>query len=75
MRAYLGMLKAAARSEVPPPILSATAQVTRFPAICRGCSFPTIPSQQNTFTGKLTQAMLARVLGEIRRFLEKDSST
>ena len=32
------------------------------------------PSQQNTFTGKLTPAMLARVLSEIRRFLEKDSS-
>jgi uracil-DNA glycosylase len=28
------------------------------------------PSQQNTFTGKLTQAMLARVLRDIRRFLE-----
>lgn len=28
------------------------------------------PSQQNTFTGKLTQAMLGRVLRAIRRFLE-----
>jgi uracil-DNA glycosylase len=27
------------------------------------------PSQQNTFTGKLTQAMLARVLKDIRRYL------
>jgi uracil-DNA glycosylase len=27
------------------------------------------PSQQNTFTGKLTQSMLARVLRDIRRFL------
>lgn len=27
------------------------------------------PSQQNTFTGKLTKAMLARVLRDIRRFL------
>jgi uracil-DNA glycosylase len=33
------------------------------------------PSQQNTFTGKLTQAMLSRVLRDIRRFLEKDPST
>jgi uracil-DNA glycosylase len=33
------------------------------------------PSQQNAFTGKLTQAMLSRVLRDIRRFLEKDSST
>lgn len=29
------------------------------------------PSQQNTFTGKLTEAMLANVLRAIRRFLEK----
>ncbi len=29
------------------------------------------PSQQNTFTGKLTEAMLAAVLRQIRRFLEK----
>jgi uracil-DNA glycosylase family 4 len=29
------------------------------------------PSQQNTFTGKLTEKMLASVLREIRRFLEK----
>lgn len=32
------------------------------------------PSQQNTFTGKLTQAMLSRVLRDIWRFLERDSS-
>jgi uracil-DNA glycosylase len=32
------------------------------------------PSQQNTFTGKLTQAMLSRVLRDIRRFLERDAS-
>jgi uracil-DNA glycosylase len=30
------------------------------------------PSQQNTFTGKLTQKMLRRVLAQIARFLEKD---
>jgi uracil-DNA glycosylase len=29
------------------------------------------PSQQNTFTGKLTEAMLAKVLKDIGRFLEK----
>jgi uracil-DNA glycosylase family 4 len=29
------------------------------------------PSQQNTFTGKLTKAMLAKVLKDIRRFLER----
>jgi uracil-DNA glycosylase len=32
------------------------------------------PSQQNTFTGRLTQAMLSRVLGDIRRYVGKDSS-
>jgi uracil-DNA glycosylase len=31
------------------------------------------PSQQNTFTGKLTEAMMARVFGDIRTFLESDS--
>jgi uracil-DNA glycosylase len=31
------------------------------------------PSQQNTFTGKLTERMLATVLADIRRFLEKDA--
>jgi uracil-DNA glycosylase len=33
------------------------------------------PSQQNTFTRKLTQAMLSRVLRDIRRFLDTDPST
>jgi len=32
------------------------------------------PSQQNTFTGKLTEAMLARVLRGVRRFLEKSAT-
>jgi uracil-DNA glycosylase len=41
-----------------------------------GADFPRIfcsyhPSQQNTFTGRLTEAMLAGVLGDIRRFLEE----
>ncbi|HEY6442471.1 MAG TPA: uracil-DNA glycosylase [Candidatus Acidoferrales bacterium] len=31
------------------------------------------PSQQNTFTGKLTEAMLANVLQDIQRFLKKKS--
>ncbi len=33
------------------------------------------PSQQNTFTGRLTQAMLARVLTDIRQYLGMDPST
>jgi uracil-DNA glycosylase len=32
------------------------------------------PSQQNTFTGKLTPAMLAKVLRDIRKFLERKDS-
>jgi uracil-DNA glycosylase len=74
MRAYLGLLKS--RGEIQ----SAAA----FP-FGHGASYalpnnlPRLfvsyhPSQQNTFTGKLTQAMLSRVLRDIRRFLEKDSS-
>lgn len=31
------------------------------------------PSQQNTFTGKLTEAMLRSVLDEIRQFLKEDA--
>ena len=33
------------------------------------------PSQQNTFTGKLTDAMLVRVLLNIRRFMEQEKTT
>lgn len=29
------------------------------------------PSQQNTFTGKLTDAMLLKVLRDVREFLER----
>jgi uracil-DNA glycosylase family 4 len=73
MRAYLGLLKN--HGQIP----SAAA----FP-FGHGASYllsgdlPRLfvsyhPSQQNTFTGKLTQAMLARVLQDIRRFLKKDA--
>src|SRR5271170_6150626 len=75
MRAYLGLLKS--RGEI--------ASAAAFP-FGHGASYalpgdlPHLfvsyhPSQQNTFTCKLTQAMLSRVLRDIRRFLEKDSST
>ncbi|HXA78754.1 MAG TPA: uracil-DNA glycosylase [Candidatus Acidoferrales bacterium] len=74
MRAYLGLLKS--RGDIQ----SAAAFPFR-----HGASYalpgdlPRLfasyhPSQQNTFTGKLTQVMLSRVLRDIRRFLEKDSS-
>ena len=72
MRAYLGLLRD--RGLIP--------SVARY-RFAHGASYalpgnlPRLvasyhPSQQNTFTGKLTPTMLARVLGEIRRFLERD---
>ncbi|HKV04977.1 MAG TPA: uracil-DNA glycosylase [Candidatus Acidoferrales bacterium] len=74
MRAYLGLLKE--RGEIQ--------SVAAFPfrhgeSYNLGSVLPRLfvsyhPSQQNTFTGKLTQAMLARVLRDIRRFLEGASS-
>ena len=74
MRAYLGLLKE--RGEISRP--------SAFP-FRHGASYeldrslPRLfvsyhPSQQNTFTGKLTAAMLARVLRDIRRFLQRSLS-
>jgi uracil-DNA glycosylase family 4 len=69
MRAYLGMLKE--RGEIN--------SLAKFP-FRHGASYrlpgelPRLfasyhPSQQNTFTGKLTKAMIVRVFCDIRRFL------
>lgn len=71
MRAYLGMLKE--RGEIK--------SLAAFP-FRHGASYqmpgalPRLfasyhPSQQNTFTGKLTETMLVRVLLDIRRFLQR----
>jgi uracil-DNA glycosylase len=74
MRAYLGLLKERGK------ITSAAAFPFRHGASYElGADLPHLfvayhPSQQNTFTGKLTEAMMARVLRDIRRFLESDSS-
>jgi uracil-DNA glycosylase family 4 len=74
MRAYLGLLKERGK------IISAAAFPFRHGASYEiGGDLPRLfvayhPSQQNTFTGKLTEAMMARVLRDIRRFLESDSS-
>jgi uracil-DNA glycosylase len=71
MRAYLGLLKQRGQ------IQSAAAFPFRHGANYElGGDLPRLfvsyhPSQQNTFTGKLTQAMLALVLHDIRRFLKK----
>jgi len=69
MRAYLGLLKG--RGEIP--------SLAAFP-FRHGANYklpgelPRLfasyhPSQQNTFTGKLTEAMMVRVLRDIRKFL------
>jgi uracil-DNA glycosylase len=73
MRAYLGLLKDRGR------INSRSAFPFRHGASYKlGGELPRLfvsyhPSQQNTFTGKLTGSMLARVLRNIRRFLERNS--
>ena len=74
MRVYLGLLKERGA------IKSAAAFPFRHGANYEiGAGLPRLfvsyhPSQQNTFTGKLTEAMMARVFGDIRKFLESDSS-
>jgi uracil-DNA glycosylase len=74
MRAFLGLLKE--RGE----IASAAAFSFRHGATYEfDDGLPRLfvayhPSQQNTFTGRLTEAMMARVFRDIRRFLEGDSS-
>ncbi len=73
LRAYLGLLKE--RGQIP----SVGAFAFRHGAsYALGDGLPRLfvsyhPSQQNTFTGKLTEAMMARVLRGIRRFLERES--
>jgi uracil-DNA glycosylase len=73
MRAYLSFLKQRGQ------IKSAAAFTFRHGAnYDLGADLPRLfvsyhPSQQNTFTGKLTGAMLTRVLRDIRRFLERNS--
>ena len=75
MRAYLGLLKSRGqiRSVAAYPFGHGASYA--LPGDLPRLFVSYHPSQQNTFTGKLTQAMLSRVLGEIRLFLERGSST
>jgi uracil-DNA glycosylase family 4 len=73
MRAYLGLLKERrqiSRSAAFPFVHGASYDL--------GLGVPRLfvsyhPSQQNTFTGRLTGPMLAHVLRAIRRFLDRNS--
>jgi uracil-DNA glycosylase family 4 len=69
MRAYLGMLKQ--RGEIESfaafPFRHGASYQLPGELPCLFASYH--PSQQNTFTGKLTEAMLVRVLRDIRLFL------
>jgi uracil-DNA glycosylase family 4 len=72
MRAYLGVLKERGRIKSPAAFPFRHGASYDF-----GVDLPRLfvsyhPSQQNTFTGKLTGAMLAQVLRDIRRFLARD---
>lgn len=75
MRAYLGLLKEQGKVET----------LARFP-FAHGASYklpgdlPRLfasyhPSQQNTFTGKLTQPMMGEVLRKIRKYLDAEISS
>ena len=69
MRVYLGLLKERGRigSLAEFPFRHGTTY--RLPGDLPRLFTSYHPSQQNTFTGKLTQAMLGRVLRSIRKFL------
>ena len=69
MRAYLGLLKSrgeiSSHAEFPFAHGASYALPGELPRLFVSYH----PSQQNTFTGKLTEEMLERVLREIRKFL------
>jgi uracil-DNA glycosylase family 4 len=73
MRTYLALLKERGQIERP-----AAFPFRHGASYELGVDLPRLfvsyhPSQQNTFTGKLTEAMLARVLRNIAQLLKKDS--
>lgn len=74
MRAYLGLLKDRGQIKSAAAYPFAHGASYELPGDLPRLFASYHPSQQNTFTGKLTKAMLARVLRDIRRFLGGDSS-
>jgi uracil-DNA glycosylase len=75
MRAYLGLLRDRGQIQSAAAFPFGHGASYALPGDLPRLFVSYHPSQQNTFTGKLTQAMLSRVLREIRQFLDKDSST
>jgi uracil-DNA glycosylase family 4 len=69
MRAYLGMLKERGEIESFVAFPFRHGASYQLPGDLPRLFASYHPSQQNTFTGKLTKAMLVRVLRDIRRFL------
>ncbi len=71
MRAYLGLLKSrkqiSSRAEFPFAHGASYSLPAGLPRLFASYH----PSQQNTFTGKLTEKMLEDVLNEIRKFLKE----
>jgi uracil-DNA glycosylase len=74
MRVYLGWLKEGGRIESLAAFPFRHGARYRFPGGLPRLFVSYHPSQQNTFTGKLTEAMLLRVLRNIQRFLEATPS-
>jgi uracil-DNA glycosylase len=70
MRGYLGVLKGSGKIESLARFRFAHGASYEFAGGLPHLFASYHPSQQNTFTGKLTKAMLVRVLRNIRRFLD-----
>jgi uracil-DNA glycosylase family 4 len=71
MRAYLGILKARGQISSHAEFPFRHGGNYKLPAELPRLFTSYHPSQQNTFTGKLTEEMLEGVLREIRKFLEE----